>query len=887
MDALAGVSGARHLKLSKRGRAVATALVLLVLWTLPAAASAEDVEIRRDRFGVPHVFADTREGVSYGAGYALAQDRLWQMHVFRHIAKGRISDLFGPIALETDKTVRFFTYTAEERSRRYATYPEQQRKDLEAFVRGVNAWIDEVHSDPSKMPFEFQEFAEHPIEPWTVDDSIALGDVLILAFGSGGGEELEHAALLKRLMDRHGAERGRAAFDDLVHTSDPNAPATIPEDLDWAATPTHAREDEVAPHRRLNEDARLSLAGAGGAPASSAGTASRRGTAAQLALVPDPERAVRDLRPVKDGLAQLKAAFSFGSNAQIVGSALSHRGNTLQTGGPQVGYMVPQWLVDFGLHGGGLDATGMTFAGVGPAVLIGRGNGYAWTTTTGSSDLTDTYAVELNPANQREYRFNGSFEPMDCRTEVHTVRGVPFERQEICRTRHGPVLSVDEANNRAYALRYAWFNREGQTVRGFFDFNQTRSLSDYATAAQFLSSNHNMFYTDDQGHFGYWHPGNHPVRPQGIDLRLPQDGGGGSEWQGLLPLQQVPHAVDFPRGWLVNWNNQPAAGWERERAHLARDNVLDLEAAYRSRRVPDPNGGNVNRDSRWNFEELSANLRHAAMADHRLTFFRSSLPTRRQLSTSLARAALAELRAWDGFLVDRNNDGDYDSAGVTILGRWLSNARSDVFSDDLGSDASFARVDAELWHVLSPDSTLPLGYDWLNGRTSAEVAASAFERTARELADEYGSDDPSTWRSEAQMEHYQRLNSDLPADLAASTSCDLGGQIFGRCPIPPDKDSGFPGDVEDHIAMDRGTYNHVISYLSPPLAGAPLGASSVDAGSVIPPGQSGFVSPTGQEDAHFEDQLPLYTGWRYKPMPMSAGEVRAQQESEETVTFTP
>jgi penicillin amidase len=845
------------------------------------------VTIQRDSFGVPHVFADTREGVSYGAGYALAQDRLWQMHVFRHIAKGRISDLFGPIALETDKTVRFFTYTAEERARRFATYPAQQRSDLEAFARGVNAWIARVHRDPSKMPFEFQEYGEHPIEAWTVDDSIALQDVLILAFGSGGGEELEHAALLRRLMDRHGAERGQAAFDDLVHTADPDAPATIPEDLDWAATPTHAREDEVTPHRRLNEDARLSLGGSGAPAASSSGAGARGGTSAQLALVPDPDRALRDLRPFQDGLAQLKAVFSFGSNAQIVGSALSQHGNTLQTGGPQVGYMVPQWLVDFGLHGGGLDATGMTFAGVGPAVLIGRGHGYAWTTTTGASDLTDTYSVELNPANRREYRFNGSFEPMDCRTEVHTFRGVPFDRQEICRTRHGPVLSFDQANNRAYALRYAWFNREGQTVKGFFDFNEARSLGDYATAAQFLSSNHNMFYTDDQGHFGYWHPGNHPVRPQGIDLRLPQDGGGGGEWQGLLQLQQVPHAVDFPRDWLVNWNNQPVAGWERERAHVARDNVLDLEAAFRRRRVADPNGGNVNDDRRWNFDELSANLRHAAMADHRLTYFRSSLPRRRDLSTRLAQAALAELNAWDGFLVDRDGDGDYDSAGVTILGRWLSNARSDVFSDDLGDDIGFARTDAELWHVLSPDSTLPLGYDWLNGSTRREVAAAAFERTARELADEYGSEDPSTWKSEAEMEHYQRLNSDLPADLAASVSCDAGERIFGLCPISPGEDSGFPGDVEDHIAMDRGTYNHIISYTDPPAAGVPLGASSVAAGSVIPPGQSGFVSPTGQEDEHFEDQLPLYTGWRYKPMPMSAGEVQAQQESTETVTYTP
>jgi penicillin amidase len=884
------VSGTRHSATGVRpGRALVAALVgaAVALAGVPAVAAAEDVTIRRDGYGVPHVFAGTSEGVSYGAGYALAQDRLWQMHVFRHIAKGRISEIFGPIALETDKTVRFYTYTQQERARRFATYPAKAQRDLEAFAAGVNAWIAAVHRDPSKMPFEFQEYGEHPIEPWTVDDSIALQDVLILAFGSGGGEELEHAALLRRLVDRLGPARGQAAFDDLVRTTDPDAPATIPQDLNWQSTPTHADDAAVEAQRRLNEDARLSLGSSAGASGSASTATARRGTAAQLQLVADPERPLRDLQPLKDGLEQLKAVFSFGSNAQIVGPALSQHGNSLQTGGPQVGYMVPQWLADFGLHGGGLDTTGMTFAGAGPAVLIGRGGGFAWTTTTGASDLTDTYVVELNPSNRREYRFNGSFEPMDCRNEVHTVRGVPFATQEICRTRHGPVLSFDEENNRAYALRYAWFNREGQTVDGFWRFNEARSLSDYATAAGVLASNHNMFYTDDQGHFGYWHPGNHPLRADGIDLRLPQDGGGGSEWRGLVPNQQVPHAVDFSRGWLANWNNQPVAGWERERAHPARDNVLDLEAAYEQEKLADPNGGDVNSDGQWSFEELNANLRHAAMKDHRETYFRSSLPDDRSLSSRLAEDALRELNQWDGFSVDRDEDGNYDSAGVTILARWLSELRDDVFRDDLADDAGFARTDSELWHVVSPDSTVDLGYDWLNGRSRDEVVVAAFERTARELAEEYGSDDPKTWKSEAQMEHYQRLNSDLPQDLAAATSCDLGEQLFGLCPIPPGEDSGFPGDVEDHIAMDRGTYNHIVSYLDPPQASAPLGASGVESGSVIPPGQSGFVSPTGQEDRHFEDQLPLYTGWRYKPMPLTSGEVQSQQESVETISYTP
>jgi acyl-homoserine lactone acylase PvdQ len=170
------------------------ALALLAA-TVPAGAqeTAEPSKIRivRDKFGVPHVYGDTEEDVAYGAGYALAQDRLWQMHVFRHVAKGRLSDLLGPIVVDIDKSVRFMTYTEAERTERYKAMDPELRQLLDAFVLGINAHIAEVRSDPSQLPFEFIEWGEGPPEDWTADDSLALQDVLILSFGSGGGNELE------------------------------------------------------------------------------------------------------------------------------------------------------------------------------------------------------------------------------------------------------------------------------------------------------------------------------------------------------------------------------------------------------------------------------------------------------------------------------------------------------------------------------------------------------------------------------------------------------------------------------------------------------------------------------------------------------------------------
>jgi len=399
---------------------VAVAVAASLLTGLPPGAAAEEeIRIVRDEFGVPHVFASTAEGAAYGAGFALAQDRLWQMTVFKHIAKGRLSDILGPIVVDIDKEVRFFTYTAEERAARFKTLPDDIQENLQAFADGVNAWLEEVRTNPSVVPFEFTQLGEEDelAEEWTVDDSIALGDVLILAFGSGGGNELEYAGLLAELTEVLGKEEGKSAFDDLIMRVDPDSPVSIPRDFNYERSSTFARVSDANERRGLTEDARLSLEASQARAAGGRRTPAATGTLAQLALIPDIGEALEDYNALEHGRKLLRRVFRFGSNAQIAGPSMSEEKNSIQTGGPQVGYLLPQWLADFGLHGGNIDATGMTFAGAGPAVLIGRGHGYAWTTTTGASDLTDTYVEELNPDDPNKYKYKGRFEDMDCRTE--------------------------------------------------------------------------------------------------------------------------------------------------------------------------------------------------------------------------------------------------------------------------------------------------------------------------------------------------------------------------------------------------------------------------------------------------------------------------------------
>jgi len=857
-----------------RAMALGIAVAALLATFVPAGAAEGEITIVRDRFGVPHVYGGTGEDVSYGAGYALAQDRLWQMHFFRLTAKGNLSHLLGPVIVDQDKEIRFWTYTAEERAARFATYPADIRSRWLAWVDGINAWIDEVNADPvNKMPFEFVEFGE-PLEHWTIDDSIAMSDFLIWTFGSGGGSEVRNLADLQAYQAKFGNDTGRDVWNDLIVINDPDSPSSIPEDYDWRATSAGARPEADA--KTLEDDARISLAD----DLKIVGPAANADTLKVASVSATISDAVLEQLAARTGVqTRLERVFKFGSNAQIVAPGLTDSGNTALQAGPQVGYYLPQALSDFGLHAadGSLDATGMTFAGVGPAVLIGRGNGFNWTTTTGSSDITDTYIETLNPADRTQYLFDpdgeggedARWERMECRTEVYAIKGVPFDEQEICRTRHGPIIAWDEANNRAFSIRYSWFNREGGTVEGFFRYNQVESLEDFATYANLLASNHNMFYGDDQGNIAYWHPGNFPRRPAG-DLRLPYVGTGEQEWDGLLPADEVPHAINLPQGWLANWNNKPAADWDRENGWGAVFRVKALqEALDPGTVVEDPFGGFVNPDGVVSWQDLNANIRYVAFRDFNKDYFDEFLPS--VGTNALEAEALEVLAGYDGFIYDENADGLVDSAGYTILPRFVSRLRTEVFNDDLAGVPNRAN-DSVLWHVLSEDSRRTLAYDWLNGEPKADVIARAFTATIAALREQFGNDDPWSWRSAQPQQKYTRTNADLFTDVAR-------GQL-GRAP----GSDPFPGNVPNHIRMNRGTYNHLVQYLDPPSGSGVLGDSRVEHGSVISPGQSGFINALGQEGPHVRDQFDLYVDWRYKPMPMSYAEAISVAESVRTIT---
>src|SRR3954465_10182302 len=113
----------------------------------------DGVKITRDAYGVPDVTGATNDDVWWGAGYAMAQDRLFQMELFRRAATGRLSEILGKDYLPMDILTRTEFYTGPELDDMFnRELPPAVQDELRSYADGVNAWIAETQKDPTKLP---------------------------------------------------------------------------------------------------------------------------------------------------------------------------------------------------------------------------------------------------------------------------------------------------------------------------------------------------------------------------------------------------------------------------------------------------------------------------------------------------------------------------------------------------------------------------------------------------------------------------------------------------------------------------------------------------------------------------------------------------------------
>ena len=490
----------------------------------------EWVEIFRDRWGVPHIYAHNAHDLLFAQGFVHAQDRLWQMDFQRRVVAGRLAEVLGDIVLQTDRGSRILGMHRVA-SAEVCLLGEEGRAELEAYAAGVNACI--ARQPP---PVEFTLLRYQP-EPWTPADSLCWAKMISWGLSINWETELLRARLIAELGPELAAEL------------EPSPPfitwPTVMPGLDGQPSERSAgRGEGVQPapaplvtSRKASVDARRPR------PPISAGT--------------DP-----DLPP---------GGGSMGSNNWVLAGSRTATGRPILANDMHLPLSAPAiWYENHLVSTGGtdaLDVTGITFPGI-PYVVAGHNGCVAWGFTNGYPDVQDLYVEHLRRIPDGvQFEYDGEWQDAEVRREEIRVKGGPSVVQEVIVTRHGPIinelapglttgLGPDGLPMQPLALRWTSFD-PATMVEALRVMNHSRTCDEFCEALRhWVAPVQNVVYADAQGDIGYSYPGRVPIRSKG-DGRVPVPGWTSEyEWLGYIPFDELPHQKNPASGYVISANNK-------------------------------------------------------------------------------------------------------------------------------------------------------------------------------------------------------------------------------------------------------------------------------------------------------------------------------------------
>jgi penicillin G amidase len=469
-------------------------------------------QILVDPWGVPHLYAASADDLFFVQGFNAARDRLFQIDLWRRRGLGRLASIFGANFVEQDRAARLFLYRGDM-AREWRSYGPDAERIAARFVAGLNAYIDLVGTDPSKLPFEFGHFGYAP-EKWQPEDVVRIRSH---GLSRNLGSEVSRALVACRSDLKSDAVRIRLS---------PRWETKIPDGLDPCIPPEVMRVYMLATQG-------VQVAGRDG----------------RRSAIPGDVLLAADV-PATQGAMPPE-----GSNAWVVAPAKSATGRAILASDPHRSYATPS--LRYIVH---LNAPGLSVIGGGepalPGVSIGHNGTIAFGLTIFSTDQEDLHVYETSREQPNQYRYRGGWEKMQVVTESIPVRGREPVAVELVFTRHGPVIHADRRQRRAYAVRSGWFEPGMAPYFGSIDYMHARNFADFKRAmAQWGAPSENQLYADVAGNIGWVTGGLAPVRPNWDGL-LPVPGDGRYEWAGFWSGDQLPSALNPRSGWLASANEQ-------------------------------------------------------------------------------------------------------------------------------------------------------------------------------------------------------------------------------------------------------------------------------------------------------------------------------------------
>lgn len=499
----------------------------------PVSGLQQMVEVIRDRWGVPHIYAKTVHDLFFAQGYVAAQDRLWQLDLWRRNAEGKLAEVVGPSAVKRDTFARLLRYRGDPEAE-WRSYGPDARAIIAAFVAGINAQIAFVTEHPEKLPIEFQLLDAKP-EPWTPE--VVIGRMAGYVMTRNARSEVQRARLARDV--------GAARVAEFMPV-DPPTPIVVPDGLDLADIvdgvldiASDASETVRFPAERLKVAGLPSLFGFD------------RGVTIAAERRPMASDRLRDAEEP----SWADAAWRYGSNNWVMAGSMTATGKPVLANDPHRVIALPSLRYSTHLVGPGWNVIGAGEPAL-PGIAAGHNERIAFGFTIVGMDQQDLYVERLDPANADRYLYRGASEAMRVEREQIAVREESPRVVELRFTRHGPVLHIDRAKGLAYALRWVGTEPGSAGYLRSMALNRAQNWTEFREAvAGWKVPSENIIYADVAGNIGWIAAGAAPIRP-GWNGLLPVPGESGKyEWNGFLTIDDLPQSFNPASGYIATANH--------------------------------------------------------------------------------------------------------------------------------------------------------------------------------------------------------------------------------------------------------------------------------------------------------------------------------------------
>ncbi|MEU6283392.1 penicillin acylase family protein [Streptomyces sp. NPDC047028] len=517
------------------------------------------VDVKRDGYGIPQIYASSPQDLFMAQGYVQAQDRFYEMDVRRHMTSGRLSEMFGKSQVKNDEFLRTLGWDRVAKKEYDTKLSASTKKYLQAYAKGVNAYLHGRSGKDISLEYAALGFTnDYKPAQWTPVDSVSWLKAMAWDLRGNMQDEIDRALMTSRL----GPQQIADLYPEYPYSR--NKPIVREGQYD---TLTKSFQQGGS---QSGSQVATGTTGANGTT-NGTGTGSGTGGSALTSQLTSLYK-VLDNVPTAVGVN----GHGIGSNSWVVAGKYTITGKPLLANDPHLSPSLPSVWYQMGLHcrtvSGACpyDVTGYTFAGM-PGVVIGHNADIAWGMTNSGVDVTDLYLEKLTGDG---YLYDGKVRPFTNREETIEVAGGKAKKIVVRQTADGmPLLSdrddelvevgkkasvaaaaPDRGDGYGIALRWTALDA-GTTMDAVFAMDRAKDWKDFrAAAALFDVPSQNLVYADKKN-IGYTLPGKIPTRSASDDGSIPAPGWDKKyRWTGFINEDELPYEFNPKQGYIVTAN---------------------------------------------------------------------------------------------------------------------------------------------------------------------------------------------------------------------------------------------------------------------------------------------------------------------------------------------